>query len=751
MWNKKILGCIAVMFAVATMVTAAINPEMELARNGKATVEILLPKQPTPQEKAAAAELQKWLNKITGAEFRIIDNPGRQPVISVGNTDAMQQQCPQESKSDLGREGYGICPRNGNLYLYGGTQRGPLYAVMSLLEDDLGCRWYTPDCTVIPHCPDLKFTPQARQEQPQFDNREAFFHTAINPEWALHNRSNPRWFKLPKEWGGSTNAPENRWNVHTMYLLLPNSEMKIHPEFFPMYAGKRMPLNASSNQPCLTSPGIANYLAVKANAVLDRSPEAKIISISQNDANGWCECPNCMEQLKHGYNRTDQLINLVNQVAAKIWEKHPDVVVSTLAYMETFAAPNKCKPDPRLRIQLCTDRHAFRWPHLAVNQTNIFYPALQAWHKVGNPIDIWDYNVDFFDYLKPIANIRTTSENLLIYRANGVRGVMLQGSYSSPGGADAVLKSWVWTKLLWNPNLNWRKLQQDFIKGYFGAAAPDIQSYYDLMEQTRENWLKQKNRGDDLTWDNEFITEAEKYFASAEKAATHDSAALNRVLVAELPVINLRLQQAANSPHSLPSNEVEKYQKLLAKFEKIARANKINLIAEQGRAKQLETKLQDLKISIFGKKAPVNPNAIAFCEDVNTTLWQNAKVIPDSLAGNGYAVSQQTDNKTWSTQWQRLPWDKFQRGKKYGLWVKMRFVTIPETKGNVFEGGIYSAEAGLAKTLRVFFPAEKIKPGYAWYKIADFIPRPDDVVYLAPCNNPGVKEMFCDRMEIRKE
>ncbi len=749
MLNAKIVNSIVLFFLIAITMIAGTSSELELAKNGKATVEILLPAAPTPQEKVAAAELEKWLKEMTGAEFTVTDKSGGQPFISVGRTAEFKQQCPREAARDLKKEGYGIAVRNGNLFLYGGTQRGPLYAVIALLEEDLGCRWYTPDCTVIPSKKELKFTPRQRWEIPQFDNREAYFFTAVNKDWALHNRSNPRWFKLPQEWGGSITAPANYWNVHTFFRLIPNSNIKTHPEFFPMINGKRQPIKCMSSQPCLSAPGLSDYLAKKINALLGHHPEANMISISQNDNDGWCNCPRCQAELKQGYNRTDQMIRLVNKTAAKIWKKHPDVMISTLAYMGTFAAPNKIKPDPKLRIQLCTDKHAFRWPHLTVDQTDIFFPALKAWHQVGNPIDIWDYTVDFFDYLKPRANMEVTAKNLKIYRDYGVRGVMLQGSYSSPGGDDDPIKSWVWTKLMWNPNLDWKTLQRDFVNGYFKAAAKPIQKYYNLLEATRENWLKQPNRGDDLTFDNKFITQAEKYFAAAEKAVADNPVILNRVQVAELPVIRLRLNLAAKSPVTLPKAEQKKYRVLLNKFEAIAKKNHMVKIAEQGRAAKLKTAIEDLKINLFGKKAKVNANTVAFCEESDTTLWVKAKSVPDPLAGNGYAVTQPTQNTAWATQWRHIPWDKFERDKKYDLWVKMRFITTPNVKGDAFKCGVYNTTR--KEHLRRIFKVKDLKPGYAWYNVGPFVPAADDIIFVAPCNNPGIKEMYCDRMEIRKQ
>ena len=63
--------------------------------------------------------------------------------ISVGRTGLLKAACLPDADADLGEEGYVIAQRGDNLFLIGGTSRGPINAVFSLLEEDLGCRWYT--------------------------------------------------------------------------------------------------------------------------------------------------------------------------------------------------------------------------------------------------------------------------------------------------------------------------------------------------------------------------------------------------------------------------------------------------------------------------------------------------------------------------------------------------------------------------------------------------------------------------------
>ena len=55
----------------------------------------------------------------------------------------------------LGEEGYDIEQRRANLVLTGGSTRGIINAVYALLEEDLGCRWYTATDIRLPNAKTL--------------------------------------------------------------------------------------------------------------------------------------------------------------------------------------------------------------------------------------------------------------------------------------------------------------------------------------------------------------------------------------------------------------------------------------------------------------------------------------------------------------------------------------------------------------------------------------------------------------------
>ncbi|WP_289460343.1 hypothetical protein, partial [Klebsiella pneumoniae] len=75
-----------------------------------------------------------------------------------------------------------------NLYIVGGSPRGALYGVYTLLRDYWGCRWYTPEVSKIPQTPSLNLPELDLRQTPAFEYRETYFPAAIDLLWVVRNR-----------------------------------------------------------------------------------------------------------------------------------------------------------------------------------------------------------------------------------------------------------------------------------------------------------------------------------------------------------------------------------------------------------------------------------------------------------------------------------------------------------------------------------------------------------------------------------
>ncbi|MDI9369763.1 MAG: hypothetical protein QM446_02425, partial [Synergistota bacterium] len=119
---------------------------LTLAEGGRARYVLALPSAAGRVELKAAGDLARHLQLICGADFATVDEsdmPAGTAFISIGRTNLLADAACKFKDADLAEEGYALEVVDGNIYLYGGSGRGLLHGVYSLLEEDLGCRWYS--------------------------------------------------------------------------------------------------------------------------------------------------------------------------------------------------------------------------------------------------------------------------------------------------------------------------------------------------------------------------------------------------------------------------------------------------------------------------------------------------------------------------------------------------------------------------------------------------------------------------------
>lgn len=107
---------------------------------------------------------------------------------------------------------------------------------------------------------------------------------------------------------------------------------------------------------------------------------------------------------------------------------------------------------------------------------------LRGWAAIAPNLFIWDYIVDYAQYLAPWPNFQVLAPNIRTFIDNKAIGVFEEAHFSSRGGEFEEMKSWVVNQLLWNPNQNTDALVKIFITGYYGKAAPRILDYYYLCQ-----------------------------------------------------------------------------------------------------------------------------------------------------------------------------------------------------------------------------------------------------------------------------
>jgi hypothetical protein len=516
--------------------TSAARADFAIAKSGKPTCVIIQQADATAPERKAADELAQTLEKITGAKFPIHEAAEKISgnAILIGPGPIAKKLFPEIPFADLKPDEMIIRTKGNKLLLAGGRTRGTLYAVCRFLQEQCGVRWWTPWATTIPHRSDLAIKELNIRYAPPFESRSPFWFPAFNAEWSYRNGSTDQNARLTAEQGGCIKYAKGM--AHTFYRLVPPEKyFAEHPEWFSLINDERTTERA---QLCLTNPKLRDFVVERVKEWLREVPDANIVSVTQNDCAGWCECPNCKALDDAEGSHVGTMLTFANYIAEKIAPDFPSVAVDTFAYQYTRTPPKTLKARTNVIVRLCSIECNFREPLDGPSNAK-FADDIRKWSQICSRLYIWDYTTDFSNYVLPHPNWFTLGPNIRFFQKYGVKGVFEQGAYQDYGGEMAEMRAWVLAQLLWNPQQDDRALIREFLNGYYGEkAGPLIEKYLELIYKSSEGLFigcyLRVNPPTHLRFS--ILSQAEELWQQAENAVRNDPEKLARVRIGHLPV-----------------------------------------------------------------------------------------------------------------------------------------------------------------------------------------------------------------------
>lgn len=512
----------------AVVLLASCQGGHTLFKNGASEYSIVIPEDAPSSVKFAAKELKDGIEAVSGASLPIVERDARGKRINVG--------IPVYGLDDA--EAFAWKSDGDDLSLWGGSDRGTLYAVYDFLEENLGCRWYTSKISVKPHKDKWTFRTLDKRDSPQIRVRTDFLYDAFDTLWAVRNRTSGT-FRDSMGGGGCI------WGTHTFEYLVPwDKYFTTHPEYFSYVDGTR---HGEDGQLCLSNPDVLEMVTGNLAQVMRDNPEYLVYSVTQNDRGNPCQCAEC-NAIKARYGGTESgiLIWFVNQVADALKDEFPDKYVGTFAYQYTQKPPEGIRPADNVVVRLCTidccQLHGF--DECDANRAAL--ADLQSWSAIAPHLFIWDYIITPRNLLVPMPNLRALQSRVQAFRDNNAIGVMPQGNFQSRGGMFDELKAYVIARLLWNPDIDIDKVSDDFVKGVFGPAARYINEYLKFEEKT----LCRPDIHENLSitvespiFTDEFVRKGREIFKKAYKAVEGDPVYTARVERAELPLCYLQMER----------------------------------------------------------------------------------------------------------------------------------------------------------------------------------------------------------------
>jgi len=130
-----------------------------------------------PSERYAAEELQRYLERLSGAKLPIVSDAEsiQSREILLGDNAHLRKLKPDIDFNRFGTDGFALWTDGNRLIIAGGRPRGTLYGVYALLEDKLGVRWFTPEFEVVPKRPRVRLPKLNETQIPALEYREVYW------------------------------------------------------------------------------------------------------------------------------------------------------------------------------------------------------------------------------------------------------------------------------------------------------------------------------------------------------------------------------------------------------------------------------------------------------------------------------------------------------------------------------------------------------------------------------------------------
>ncbi len=481
---------VGVLAAVAAL-APAVSWAADWVSDGKAAAVLVVPGETNAVTGQAAELLARYIAEITGVKLPIVsenDAPAAGPRVFLGATKATRAAGIDLSalkydsfiwKTDgrdffIAGNDYRFASAKGN---HASACRGTARGVYRLLEEYGGVRWLlpTPKGVVVPK--------SARFSVPDTLNRQenaVFAYTAGGVsgfgEWSLANgqRMAVDVLILGHSWDGAL----RNWGD-------PKKLFEKDPTIFALIEGKRH-YSDSNFYLCTAHPDFVEMNVRYFSNLFDSGYQW--VEYNQSDGYRRCECDKCdamdqLDELATTKARYAKLANApnphdkslppaerlwvpFNEIALRLYKKYPDRKIIPLSYGPTFIPSRQVKQFP---------------PNVMISLAREFPEYFEAYAEYGKTI--WTYWWGDYHAAGLTPNMMAHDIAARV-RELANRGVL--GIYACGGGVQWGLEGpayYVYAKLSWNPGLDVDALVEEYCRGIYHDAAPEMIKFFNLIEE----------------------------------------------------------------------------------------------------------------------------------------------------------------------------------------------------------------------------------------------------------------------------
>lgn len=483
--------------------------------SGQARAVIVVPDKADPAELFAGEELQRWLERLTGAILPLRENEGNSPyftaVVYIGQKYAEQFKDDLEFLSD--NDGYAVRSEKNKLWIFGSCPKGTLNGVYAFLEKNSDIIWARGKELGVIYSPmkGFKVTQANWRDKPVFSLRGWWIcNTHYHEQTEYWNARlacnfNPcSFFNNDFIYQRSLDCGMqiDPGGGHNLHRFLPAAKyFETNPEYYCLIDGKRRP-EVNKNQICFSNlDSVPAFVAEAAEQIKNSKYRVDNFSIKTEDNWNLCECDNCKKAilLADGSSikpeddsfRSTQVWIYFNEMAKQLGKIYPRLRINAYAYIFT-AAPPAVKVADNVNVIFCPFVKNDKYSILHENNSK-WKERIDAWAAASKNVVWREYYGCASNFPRPLADVaaldlRYINTELGLHQVYAEYIPDWNAKKNNSDNWDvSAMEFWVLSKLFWNPYQDVDKLRREYLRRAYRKAAPAMERYYSLI---RRSWYE---------------------------------------------------------------------------------------------------------------------------------------------------------------------------------------------------------------------------------------------------------------------
>ncbi|WP_010136774.1 DUF4838 domain-containing protein [Ochrovirga pacifica] len=243
----------------------------------------------------------------------------------------------------------------------------------------------------------------------------------------------------------------------------------------------------NSDQLCFSSVELEQIIEKNIAYFKENEPSLKRFMIAPDDNSIVCQCNLCKAKGNTKKNASPAVYSLLAQLA----KRHTDLSFWSLGYVTTKTPPTFQLPK-NVGVLLSTIDCQEALPLKETPKGKTFLNHIATWNSKIQNIFIWDYVVNFDNYMDFYPIYKSTQKNLKSYIEHGVTGVFLHGSGYEYSVAEEV-KYHVLSRLMLDPNADVNQLIKEGVVKYYPELSAILTPYLINIENKAVNSQKKQH------------------------------------------------------------------------------------------------------------------------------------------------------------------------------------------------------------------------------------------------------------------